>query len=97
MYPVMVGASGSNQAANVDTTGLSFDSANNILTVLSNVSANNGQFTTIVNTASHTGGLVSVSGNITAGNYLNLANNLGGVSGHMVYNPTLLSIDFSFS
>jgi len=33
-----------------------------------NITANNGMFTTIVNVASHTGGLVSVTGNITGGN-----------------------------
>ena len=33
-----------------------------------NITANNGMFTNIVNVASHTGGLVSVSGNITAAN-----------------------------
>jgi hypothetical protein len=35
-----------------------------------NVTANNGMFTNIVNVASHTGAVVSVSGNITGGNIL---------------------------
>jgi filamentous hemagglutinin len=37
-----------------------------VVSVSGNVTANNGMFTTIVNTASHTGGIVSVTGNITA-------------------------------
>jgi hypothetical protein len=38
------------------------------LSVTSNVTANNGIFTTIVNVASHTGSLVSVTGNVSSNN-----------------------------
>jgi hypothetical protein len=41
-----------------------------LISATGNVTANNGMFTTIVNTASFTGGLVSVSGNVTSGNIL---------------------------
>ena len=43
--------------------------SNQFLSVTGNVTANNGMFTNIVNVASHTGGIVSVTGNIT-GNYI---------------------------
>jgi len=43
--------------------------SNQFLSVTGNVTANNGMFTNIVNVASHTGAIVSVTGNIT-GNYI---------------------------
>jgi hypothetical protein len=42
----------------------------NAFSASGNVTANNGMFTNIVNVASHTGAVVSVSGNITGGNIL---------------------------
>jgi hypothetical protein len=68
LFPVMVGAAGSNQTANVDTVGLSFTATGNILSATGNVVANNVIATTISNAASFTGAVVSVSGNITGGN-----------------------------
>jgi outer membrane protein assembly factor BamB len=41
--------------------------SNKFLSVSGNVTANNGQFTNIVNVASYTGAVVSVTGNIIAG------------------------------
>jgi hypothetical protein len=76
----MVGAAGIDQQANVDTTGLSFDATDNTLLVLGNVTANNGMFTNIVNVASHTGAVVSVSGNITGNYVLGNGSQLTGIS-----------------
>jgi hypothetical protein len=45
-----------------------------VVSVTGNVTANNGMFTTIVNTASHTGAVVSVTGNITGGNVISGGN-----------------------
>ena len=42
--------------------------SNKFLSVSGNVTANNGQFTTIVNTASFTGDVVSITGNVIANN-----------------------------
>ena len=39
-----------------------------VFSVAGNVTANNGMFTNIVNAASHTGAVVSVTGNVTGGN-----------------------------
>ena len=63
---VYVGVNGSNIAL-IAATGIS---------VAGNVTANNGIFTTIVNTASHTGGIVSVTGNLIGNNAIitNIAN-----------------------
>ena len=44
--------------------------SNKFSSVTGNVTANNGMFTTIVNVASHTGAVVSVTGNVTGGNIL---------------------------
>jgi len=46
-----------------------FVSATGNVNVAGNVNANNGMFTTIVNVASHTGSIVSVTGNVTANNF----------------------------
>jgi len=63
---VYVGVNGANIAFFL-STGIS---------LAGNVTANNGIFTTIVNTASHTGGVVSVTGNLTGNNAIitNIAN-----------------------
>jgi len=70
---------------------------NNISRVLVDTNGNVGIANSSPTTTLGVTGNAYVSGNITAGNYLNLANNSGGVSGHMVYNPTLISIDFTFN
>ena len=46
-----------------------FVSATGNVNVAGNVNANNGMFTNIVNVASHTGSIVSVTGNVTANNF----------------------------
>jgi len=53
--------------------------SNQFLSVAGNVTANNGMFTTIVNTASFTGGIVSVTGNVTGGN-ISTAGNVNGAN-----------------
>jgi hypothetical protein len=62
----MVGAAGSNQIANVDTTGLSFDASTNLLSVLGNITSGGniaaGNMTTAALTAT---GAVLFSGSIT--------------------------------
>jgi hypothetical protein len=45
-----------------------------LLSVTGNVTANNGMFTNIVNVASHTGSVVSVTGNVNGGNVIAAAN-----------------------
>ena len=51
-----------------------------LISATGNVIANNGMFTTIVNTASHTGAVVSVTGNITGSNVITGTLNVTGVS-----------------
>ena len=74
---------------NVTTTGLISATGNitggNIRTggsisATGNVTANNGMFTTIVNTASHTGAVVSVSGNVTGSYFIGNGSQLTGVT-----------------
>ena len=58
-----------------------------------NVTANNGMFTNVVNVASHTGAVVSVSGNITGGN-LNTSGTLstsGNIAANNVIATTIVS------
>ena len=43
--------------------------SNKFSSVSGNVTANNGMFTNVVNVASHTGTIVSITGNITAGGF----------------------------
>ena len=73
-YPTFVENRTTAQIARADVD-LTYRTDDNLLTVgnvsvTGNITANNGMFTTIVNTASFTGGLVSVTGNITGGNIL---------------------------
>ena len=51
-----------------NTNAVKIIASNQFVSVTGNVTANNGIFTTIVNTASFTGGIVSVTGNITGAN-----------------------------
>jgi filamentous hemagglutinin len=63
----LVSVTGNITGANVITgSGATLINAN--VSTTGNVTANNGQFTTIVNTASFTGSTVSVTGNITGAN-----------------------------
>jgi filamentous hemagglutinin len=50
------------------SAGLTFASDANLLSVTGNLNANNGMFTNVVNVASFTGAVVSVTGNIYSGN-----------------------------
>ena len=50
------------------TNAVKVIASNQFLSVVGNVTANNGMFTNIVNVASHTGAVVSVTGNVVSGN-----------------------------
>jgi len=78
---VTVGIGGTGNVAVFATTG---EYITGLLSVTGNAIANNGIFTNIVNTASFTGAVVSVSGNITGGN-LNTTGVLS-TSGNVVAN-----------
>jgi hypothetical protein len=41
-------------------------------------------------------GDVDITSNVSVGNYVTVANSAGGISGHIAYNSTLSSIDFTF-
>ena len=62
---VTVGVAGTPNVAVFATTG---EYVTGLISATGNVTANNGMFTNIVNVASHTGAVVSVTGNITGGN-----------------------------
>ena len=62
--------------------------SNQFLSVTGNVTANNGMFTTIVNTASFTGGIVSVTGNITGNYILGNGSQLTGIDATSIQNGT---------
>ena len=62
---VTVGVAGTPTVAVFATTG---EYVTGLISATGNVTANNGTFTNIVNVASHTGAVVSVTGNITGGN-----------------------------
>ena len=66
--------------------------SNQFLSVSGNVTANNGMFTNIVNTASFTGGQVSVTGNITGNYILGNGSQLTGVNASNVGTLTTLSV-----
>jgi len=61
-----------------------------LISATANVTANNGMFTTIVNTASFTGAVVSVSGNITSGNIITGNGSGGNLTGANVISATTL-------
>lgn len=44
-----------------------------------------------------TAGVISAAGNISTGSNINLSNNLGGAGGHITFNSTLASIDFTIA
>jgi hypothetical protein len=66
--------------------------SNQFLSVSGNVTANNGLFTNIVNTASFTGGQVSVTGNITGNYFLGNGSQLTGINASNVGTLTTLSV-----
>ena len=83
-----------------------FTTANNALANTGSLITVNGvsQFliaNTLTSTSNSTGALVvkggvGVSGNVTVNNYVTVTNTAGGISGHMAYNSTQSSIDFTF-
>ena len=90
MYPVMVGAAGSAQIANVDTTGLSFDLSNNNLSVLGNVltganitigSLATGSRVLLITAGSAGTATISLQSNSTGGPdaFIQAINNTGGI------------------
>jgi hypothetical protein len=84
-YLPMTFYTGGSERARIDTSGIF--SVTGSVSVAGNVTANNGMFTTIVNTASFTGAVVSVSGNITGGN-LNTTGTLS-TSGNIAANNVI--------
>jgi hypothetical protein len=64
---VSVGVGGTSNVAVFATTG---EYVTGLVSVSGNVIANNGMFTNIVNVASHTGAVVSVTANVTGGNII---------------------------
>ena len=66
--------------------------SNQFLSVSGNVTANNGQFTNVVNTASFTGSQVSVTGNITGNYFLGNGSQLTGINASNVGTLTTLSV-----
>ena len=66
--------------------------SNQFLSVVGNVTANNGMFTNIVNTASFTGGIVSVTGNVTGSYIIGNGSQLTGVTASNVGVLTTLSV-----
>jgi len=67
-------------------------SATRDISATGNITANNGMFTNIVNVASFTGGLVSVTGNITGGNVLSgIVSGTGNITGGNILTGGLIS------
>jgi hypothetical protein len=72
-----VGIGNTAPTTTLGVTGTAYVSGNltgGNISAIGNVTANNGIFTTIVNTASFTGTLISVTGNVTSGNISAIGN-----------------------
>ena len=69
-----------------NTNAIKIIASNQFSSVTGNVTANNGMFTNIVNSASFTGGLISVTGDTTAGNLLTggLISATGNITGNYI-------------
>jgi hypothetical protein len=88
---ISVGVAGTSNVAVFATTG---EYVTGLISASGNIIANNGMFTNIVNVASHTGAVVSVTANVTGGNLLTvgLVSATGNVTGnYLIGNGSVLS------
>jgi hypothetical protein len=102
LYPVMVGASGSNQLANVTTGGLAFNASTNFLSVAGNITGANIGGNSLLATPGNAYFKSSGTDNFTISTYTNTPNpnfniNIGNGAGGIDRNPIFWNVGLSFS